>query len=563
MDLFVFDNFLFFLKNCFTYSAVIIFLGSFRSDSFRKFESVILILIFCVSFFALIVTNFKTLFVFSFIGIILYIGLSKVKLKLDLIKKSELIVAFVFFLLFYLIFFAFQGFVLSYPNEDYLIYERIAHYNYKYGVENTRTFYNVIPNSQPDIELYHFFELWAVTMLTKLNGLRFLDNYILVFSPVLVWISWLGIRELVNSDNYKVSFVLILLIVLFINPFDFLINFLGLSIPVSGLGGIIIGLKYLLILPILIYALIQISKENKTNYYLLSLFSFLYLLVFPILLLASIIFDFLFRKLNLKEFIISMVFGLGFLLISYLTKSEGVSIVVELSYLLDFKLLIKVFVFGIFLPSLLLYLVKENKKINNDFFSFFLITSIIGSILWVLFNDNIDANQLHRSVISPFFPLLLILFVSPLIKINVFGFLLFLSYSIFIFIILPNYFQNVKLNDDEMKFLDVVKGESRVLYVPNQDFVQSIYHYNERFYFKYLKIFYYHPELDVVNYSCFLPITQRANTKTSKFMINNYRNISPVFNNCASSYDLDNCLKNFALRIGAGIIVNENKDFVY
>ena len=92
------------------------------------------------------------------------------------------------------------------------------------------------------MELYHFFEIWAATLLTQINGLKFLENFILVLCPVMIWITWLGFLELFPEKRVFMIIGILFSILIFINPYDIVIEFFEFPLPISGLGGILFHL---------------------------------------------------------------------------------------------------------------------------------------------------------------------------------------------------------------------------------------------------------------------------------------------------------------------------------
>ncbi|RIW12284.1 hypothetical protein D0X99_19570 [Algoriphagus lacus] len=389
-------------------------LSILRFSNFSRFESVIFFLILWVSGFAVWVTKGFSIFTLSFIGIIVVLVNNRSKIRIYSLGLFQIYFPIVFFVLFYFIYYVFSNFSLSYPHEDYLIYERIGYYNYLYEVENTRTFYNVISKIQPKMELYHFFEIWAATLLTQINGLKFLENFILVLCPVMIWITWLGFLELFPEKRVFMIIGILFSILIFINPYDIVIEFFEFPLPISGLGGILFHLKYLFVLPILLFVLIQLKKSN-TNYLIFSVISFLYLLVFPVLLASLILYDFYKKRLSWRTFFIPIFLGLFFIALSLILNRDPIFPKTDIMHFNNFFLVSKVFIMGLFFPSVLFLIILKLVKANDfqkSLVLFFTFTSFIGSFLWVLYSDNIDANQLYRNSISSFFPLTLFVLIE-------------------------------------------------------------------------------------------------------------------------------------------------------
>ena len=512
-----------------SFFCLIFLISSFKIDVFSVFEQRLMNFLLIVSFFAVIITKGYTLQIIPLLVILGIFAIYRKNFHFNSLTRIELFSGFGIFILFYIYFFVASGFVMSFPHEDYLIYERIGHYNVKYGVENTRTFYNAISDDQPKIEIYHYFEMWATSFLMKINNLKFLENYILIICPAMIWITLSGFKELISDKKSIISMILLVSIILFINPYDVILRIFDIKLPISGLGGIIIALKNIFILPIVVYLLIQISK-NKLNYILLCTFSFYYIITFPIMIVSTSIFNIINSKMDWRSFKYIVISGLLFIALTYLLNQSAITSRISFDSFLNISFSAKVFIMGFILPTsllIVLYYFRQSKEFNFDWLMMFISVSFTGSFFWILFSENIDSNQLHRNFGGTFFSLILIIFIFNL-SINTYLKFSFLIFNfVFSFWYIKAFNNNVRLSFEESHFLDSINNYNSLIFYPNMNYVNSVYKYNERLNFKYLKIFYYRPELDVFNFASFYPLSDGIDTESEKFMIEIYRSISP------------------------------------
>ena len=539
-----------FLISCFLISSVNI-------GRYSRFESALISLIYLISIFAVSITKGCSVFVFPLLFISYTLIDNRRSIKWVLNSLNDWISIIFIFFLFYFIFFVLPGFVLAYPHEDYLIYERIAHYNYEYGVENTRTFYNAISDNQPRVELYHYFEIWGAKMISIANGMNFLDNFILVLCPLMVFISWLGIKELLNKNEWIPLFI-IFSIFLFINPYDYLVRTFKLPFPITGLGGVINSLKYLFVIPILIYSLIQIEKSN-TKYFRVLVVSFLYLLVFPVLLVSFLFYDIINKRVSGLRIIIPIFLGLIFYIFVKLLDQGAISSEINFLYFIDYSISFKILIIGVFFPFLIFIFLKFvlGFKYSKNHVLFFMFNALVGSFMWIIHFDNIDANQLYRNSLSPFFSLLIFINLETIDIKWKFRFIIFIS--LFVFAAVVSSLQKVSLSPLENRFLNYIENKNRVLFIPDSSYVKSVYQFNERLNFKYLKIFYYKSDIDIINFVSLYSIPNRVDTNLGINMILQYKSLSPLLDYCQGSNVQDSCIVSYAKEVNVDLIVDERK----
>ena len=288
--------------------------------------------------------------------------------------------------------------------------------------------------------------------------------------------------------------------------------------------------------------------------------SFLYLLVFPVLLASLILYDFYKKRLSWRTFFIPIFLGLFFIALSLILNRDPIFPKTDIMHFNNFFLVSKVFIMGLFFPSVLFLIILKLVKANDfqkSLVLFFTFTSFIGSFLWVLYSDNIDANQLYRNSISSFFPLTLFVLIEKFFDHVFFNILDLALCSILLFFFILPKFNSVKLSPEQSAFVQSLVCKKRILFIPDENEVDNVYKFNERFYFKYNKIFYYNPEIHVLNLTSFSNSFQIENTEVEKEMIKYYRSISPFFENCEPISNLNSCIEKYINLWEIDVVIDE------
>ncbi|MDI1323146.1 MAG: hypothetical protein PSV36_10385 [Algoriphagus sp.] len=450
---------------------------------------------------------------------------------------------------FFLMFFVLGEFNFRVPNEDFIIYSRIAYYNDMFGKENTQTFYNLFDKNIPN-EIYHFTEIWGMAFFKFIDNQSLIKNYFFLLSPIFCFISFLGFKEIFPYSKTFVLLIISILLLFIVFPYD-LIPILGISnLPLVGIGTTIFSLKNIFILPIFILILLELKKE-KVDYIKISIVTFLYPVVMPVVLGGLIFNIILFEKEKIKNLIFPVFISTFFVIYSYLGSSND--IIVNLSNLLDPKIVLKVIYISVFIPFLVLILLMKNQLIIAIFsrkFSIFVFLSLaISIVLWILMYSNIDSNQMFRNTFHSIFILL--------IGIGIYQFWDSKNYKslflvIFIFILpfgISNYKNNFILepNGQILKSLiNITKGEN-ILIIPGFKDVFRIYDFNERFYNPLNELYLSNENLNLINISSSFPENLKLNSVVSQGMLRIYRDNSPFFQDCGEwSYQDLNCLVDFS-----------------
>lgn len=532
-----------------TFFVFVLIICSIKVKDVSRFEFSVFFLLGIISSYAFIKTNSQTFYIISFIFFIYQIISNRNSFSIKLPYLHLAGASIFIWSTFFLMFFVLGEFNFRVPNEDFIIYSRIAYYNDMFGKENTQTFYNLFDKNIPN-EIYHFTEIWGMAFFKFIDNQSLIKNYFFLLSPIFCFISFLGFKEIFPYSKTFVLLIISILLLFIVFPYD-LIPILGISnLPLVGIGTTIFSLKNIFILPIFILILLELKKE-KVDYIKISIVTFLYPVVMPVVLGGLIFNIILFEKEKIKNLIFPVFISTFFVIYSYLGSSND--IIVNLSNLLDPKIVLKVIYISVFIPFLVLILLMKNQLIIAIFsrkFSIFVFLSLaISIVLWILMYSNIDSNQMFRNTFHSIFILL--------IGIGIYQFWDSKNYKslflvIFIFILpfgISNYKNNFILepNGQILKSLiNITKGEN-ILIIPGFKDVFRIYDFNERFYNPLNELYLSNENLNLINISSSFPENLKLNSVVSQGMLRIYRDNSPFFQDCGEwSYQDLNCLVDFS-----------------
>ncbi|SDA96366.1 hypothetical protein SAMN03080617_04216 [Algoriphagus alkaliphilus] len=461
-------------------------------------------------------------------------------------------------LLFALVYFVIPGWDFGYPHEDYIIYSRIAYYNDRFGVENTQTFYNIISNPGK-IEVYHYAELWLSSLFKRINGLSFIPNLILISYPLMSYFLFLGINDLLKNQTKFHGFLVTCLILLVFNPYDEVLRFFDIGLPLVGFSSLIFNLKTLFILPPIILAFKGIIDDNP-NYFLISIFSLFYPLIIPVLFIGLGLYEFFIGKRNKRNILIIIGFLGLFGFFSTFFRLSGTEI--NFNYFFDINVVSKMIWIAFIVPGLLLsvpiyYLDKNFRERTIDFLFFTFFVFITGAFFYILLFENIDSNQMFRNISSAVFSILLGIGIFYSFKYNKkFAFLLLFLYC---FPITFNVFlpKSIKVSEEIVSLNKALVPYNKLIFIPNREFVNSVYQYNERLNLQILEFFLIREDIDLINISAAFPISEKINNSVTINMVSTYKSISPFVSYCHDwTFENADCLIDFAKSVKAeGILI--------
>jgi len=548
-----------------TFNGVVLIINSIRNNFFSFFESASLLILFSISIYAVWKTLGFSIYTFSLLTIGFYIVKSRKEFFFKKPNWIYLLYANLIWLLFALVYFVFPGWEFGYPHEDYIIYSRIAYYNDRFGVENTQTFYNLISNPGK-IEIYHYADLWLSTFFSKINNISFLNNFILVSYPLMGFLLFLGIQDFFKRKNYFQYLIITFLILIVFNPYDEIIRYFDFGLPLIGFSSLLFNFKTLFIFPPIILAIKGIIEDNP-NYPLIGIFSLFYPLIIPVLFIGLGFYELLSGKRSLKSISIITMILFIFGLFSLFFKVSGTEI--SFKYFFEIDILSKVIWIVFIVPSFLLlipiyylYITKKYESKRIFFFTFSIFFT--GGLFYILFFENIDANQLYRNTASPLFSLLLGLGIYWSIKQKpLVGIILTLLFCFPIVVYLFSYKKN-KVSQEILNINNILIPHKRIIYVPSREYVNSVYHYNERLYIEIMDLFLIREDLDLINIAASYPKSSKIDNSVSENMVSTYISISPFSNFCRDwTFQNVECLKDFAKSVNAEGILIKGNDIIF
>ena len=244
---------------------------------FKLFVSILAGYIFCTAFYAIIKTQFSSIFL---IGILLFIlliielyvlkkkpfnfSISKIKIIIPDFKSIFGLLAFVVGIYSFESFFVLQNnaFPFVTPFYDIIIYCDLIEGLNRFGQENRFNNYIIFDEIYKGTSLYHFTDLWFSAFVSHLFEIPALLAQLLVTQPLLIIIYLTGIMALfeafseVRFYHYFLAILMLFCGGLYLSSFDswpFLnVNFIGDSFPLSFLS------RKLLIVYIILIAFVNL-----------------------------------------------------------------------------------------------------------------------------------------------------------------------------------------------------------------------------------------------------------------------------------------------------------------
>lgn len=540
-----------------TYILIVIIFEIISIDNYKsKFLFRLIIIIFIISVYAVVKTSGYSIYVMPLLLIFFLYFNSKIKFRTNTKFNFTLLYPVFIWFLFYLFYYNLGSADLRLVFDDYLIYTRVAHYNDVFGNENMGTFYNII--STPSNEVYHFSEMWGMSMLRFINQQNLINNYYLVLCPLFAWISFLGLKELFIEHSDWLVFLIMLIIIFTTFPLDIFVRTNILPLPLVGIGSFILSSKNIFILPILISVFLVFENGNPI---ILAIVSFLYPVVIPVLYTGLFVYYVLYLR-NVIKFIPLFFAGILFLVYTLIfTDSSGF---VDFYNFFDYTVIKKVIGVGLMLPLVfigpILYFLVKWKNYSTHFLVLIICIWISSLIFWILLYSNIDANQMFRNIFSSIFVFSTGAFIYQCFTTNRLILACF-SLSIlvipFFFIFKLNYDNNSKKLVYSSQFIEALIGQN-VLVIPTKSDVISVYDYNEKFYIPHHQLFLYDENINLFTISAAFPNTSRIDNSMSKNMINKYRQESIYFKECGFfDFSINPCLINFMSNYEIELLLTE------
>ena len=570
------------------FSLIVIHVEIFDFSS--KFISSIFNLILIIGGYALFVTGLKSIFIVPIIGILLAgFFLKKIKPKISF-KDWQTTFCFVvvissFFLIFYL-----RNHKLFIPHEDYLFWIRVGLSAQKYGVENINVFYN-IDSYYNKVDLYHYFEIWAMNFGSVINHQNVKFNLFFFAYPLGLIVSCLGIRELlltlftstVNKPfftNFSVLF-LALGFFFFSSPWDTFNSYFGITtLPISGMSfeG---PSKMIFVLIIVITLFLYLVKQTKESFISLFFATFLYLPIFPIIILASFIwwmYSRFYKPNSLQVLLILSSLTLGFILFYVMFSNHSETTISGLSIKEWFSIsgwrtyapaiMMKVFIIPLltFLPIYIVFFRKEKDFLFSKNNLFILLLYIICIGVWSVFVKNIDANQAFLLLFGCILPLFALVLIWNLIfvKKSIFGFLFFLLY------LFPGILNGINSTspikhdlDSTIKFVNQLDNK-KILFLSQESDLKSIYDYNERVYTGINQFILYNSTIDLLSVAASTNKTENKNDFSSIGirMHDFYRGNSPYYKECGYLDITSKCFQDYLEKFNVEVICTKDKNLV-
>lgn len=528
------DQILAFVKLFLVYFIFTNLLGCISYPKGERFVPSIVLLLIFLSVYALVRTSGQTFLLVPLFIILIYIHRNKPHVTFKGIDLLNLLPSLFIWGIYFSTYFAFNNFSLGVAHEDYIIYSRIAHYNDFFGTENTKTFYNIL---NPDIknEIYHFTELWAMAFFRWLNGQTLLMNFFFLVCPLVTYLIYLGFLEIRLTSKRRYAFLATLLVLFIVFPYDLLPKLGSVQLPIVGIGMTIFSLKNLMVVPVILL-IIKGFESRSLDYSAISLATFLYPLVMPVILGALIFYILLFEKEKLKKIIWPLSISIYFVVYSLIIGTSGLGF--SLYGLTDFSLLAKTAWIALFLPVIFtgfsLFSLWECGHLRKEFIYFIGLVLWIASALWILFAANIDANQFFRNSFHAIFVMVISLHFVLLVqkrRLKQVAVMAIVYLIPFVFVYGKHGF--IKNPDKEvLSMLQHLPQHAKVLVLPEGIENPSIYQYNEPMYIPFNSIFMVREDLHLINITAALPKSPKINSLQAEEMLKIYQRNSPYFQAC-------------------------------
>jgi len=378
------------------------------------------------SFYAIYITNFKTIF----IGLIFFLLLRIIKVKREYrINWSEIFSYFllsssIFLLLLSIIF----NFNLNYViTIDYQFYAKLAAYINEVRFENALLDYS---NTLEQVCYpYHYADIYFTGLVSKLFNIHTQYSLTLVVYPILFSTIIFSIRQLFDSISLNKYNLVISVLILFVSMF-------GLLFPESllpmGIWDISLlsmpKLSYVYICAVWIIYFI-IKNDNQNLIFFTLVLSFVYTMASPVFFISSCLFILLKKRvINFKflKLVSPLILTTIFFFTFYKLNGSANQHIVENPLLDTFtlfgiktainiigKMSIQIIICS--LPFIgLVFLFKEN--ISKNIIKYLLLIYFISLGMWAVVFSMHDSVQLWANAFLPFYNVILIYFVFIGIK---------------------------------------------------------------------------------------------------------------------------------------------------
>lgn len=531
------------------------------SKSLPDFSSVLLNILFVVSIYSCWITGFKTMFVLPLIGVPLVwyrYGFKISYIERPILKGSFLALNASWFI-FFVIYFALNGFELRVSHEDYIIFSRLAFYNDIFGLENTFGFYNLF-GSTPQNEVYHFFEMWLINLGQFFNKQGYLINLIFFVFPLLSWCAVLGIKELTLKVGWIRPLCIFLIAIMISSPYDLLVNVIKYPLPFSGVGNVLLYPKHIVIFPIVIFV-IKSVRDNQLDYFLISVISFIYPLIIPVLFPALIIYEWWQAGYKFSHRIIYPICFTAISAVLMIMFGGGESLF-SLTQLFNFRTMARIafigFIIPIFLYSIVYFVFL--KRNGSQLIIFLIILLIAANGMWFILQININANQFFSIPFNSILVLLTAISIYLLFENKKYwiSFFCLLIYTL-PFVFFYNFTKFQSSNHELVDLLNRLPNNEMVIYAPIQSQISNIYSFNERMSLPDISIFIDREDLHIINIAASYPPPFQLDNFVRKATFDFYRKNSPYFKFCGEMKPNNlSCLEIFSDRINVRYLLADS-----
>jgi len=465
----------------------------------------------------------------------------------------------VLWLIFLLIYYILGNFNFRLPHEDYITYSRIAFYNNLMGVENVKTvnnLFDILPN-----DVYHFTEVWGMSLLQWVNGQSLLKNYIFTLCPMMTLLILLGLRELQPRASYWILLAGTFAVLTVVVPFD-AIKFLGYrDLPRVGGNGILFGPK-LLSLAIVCLAIILYFKRGNQNRFRLSLFSFYYPLVIPVLLPSLIIISLSERGRRLLNIGSCSVVLLYFVVHNWLfgTPASGL---INLWNFADYHLVAKAIIMSGLLPALFLaiplWILLGQNVIHAPMLKLIGVALSIGVVLNISYADHMDAVQLVGNFSYAMLAIAVAVALMTLVLARLHGQLLgLIAFYVFPFALV--YRAQTFIEKPQGQLADLfaqLPSNEIALVLPKKQNMTGEWFYNGNLVNPLSHFFLVKEDFHLVGVAVSFPLSTEITRAAVRKTLDAMRYASPLFRECGEWTGNFDCLFNFAQKRGIKYIFIE------
>lgn len=188
---------------------------------------------------------------------------------------------------------------------------------------------------------------------------------------------------------------------------------------------------------------------------------------------------------------------------------------------------------------------------------------MVALSIWYLLKDNINANQIFSSIFSPFYAImialsLVLLVMEKKVAIAILGFFIYVMPGFI------SYYNDdfTALTNEDKEIANAIPAGVKVLYLPSQDEVNTIYKYHERFYIPINRSFMFKEHFHVINVAAALPRTFDIKNSIGENTFAFYRSISPFYNFCGEIKEdsllcVNEFMENYSINY---LLVNKEND---